>query len=142
MVEARSRFSIARIAFGASVVLSLGLVASAMFGANGIERHEKLKGELDNVRTLNDGLKADNVRLRGQAKALRSDPEYIESVIRDELGYVKKDEMVFIFPSAPRPAAAKSSDVKPGELRAADTAAQPADAEAGRASDPAEDEEK
>jgi cell division protein FtsB len=95
----RAQLSPVRIGLIASISLSMLLVGSALFGADGVGKHEKLKEELDSVRTLNDNLESENRRLRVEAKALRSNPEYIEAVIRDELGWVKKNEIVFIFPS-------------------------------------------
>ena len=86
-----------RAAALAAGVLSIVLVGAALLGEHGVLRHEKLREELAHAKTLNDGLEADNRRLRAEAEALRSDPEYVESVIRDELGFVRKDELIFLF---------------------------------------------
>jgi len=80
-----------------SGLVSIGIVAFALVGQRGFSKHDKLRSELESVRALNDALRAENVRLRKEAKALGSSPEYIEAVIRDELGFVKKDEIVLIF---------------------------------------------
>lgn len=78
--------------------LVLALLGGALFGGDGVTRHEKLREELDRINGLNEKLSADNRRLAIEAKALRHDQSYIEHVIRDELGWVKSDELVFIFP--------------------------------------------
>src|SRR5687768_11834675 len=87
-----------RLAVVASGVISLGLVSAALLGSRGVARHEKLRDELARVEQLNESIRTENHRLREQSRALASNPEYIESVIRDELGYVRADELVFIFP--------------------------------------------
>jgi cell division protein FtsB len=50
-------------------------------------------------------LRAENVRLREDARRLRSDPGTIEALARQELGLIKPGEVLFIIKDA-RPAAA------------------------------------
>jgi cell division protein FtsB len=80
-----------------SGILSIALVGAALLGDHGVLRHEKLREELTQVRSMNSTLESDNKRLRAEAEALKTDPEYVESVIRDELGWVRKDELIFLF---------------------------------------------
>ena len=75
------------------------LIGAALFGEDGVVRHERLSEELRRVRSLNDDFQTDNERLKLEVGALRQDDDYVEHVIRDELGYVKSDEVVFIFPT-------------------------------------------
>lgn len=75
-----------------------GFVGAALFGERGVARHQRLRSELDELERLNAELSRENRRLRSEARALRSDPDYIEHVIRDELGWVRPDEVVLIFP--------------------------------------------
>jgi cell division protein FtsB len=77
------------------------LVGSALFGDDGVVRHEQLREQIRSVEQLNEDLLRENDRLRAEARALRHDPAYVESVIRDELGYVRPGELVFLFPEAP-----------------------------------------
>ncbi|MCK6546802.1 septum formation initiator family protein [Myxococcota bacterium] len=103
---ARPRLSITKVAFGASLALSIFLVGAAIFGDNGAARHQMLQTKLENVRVLNESLKQENDKLREQRDRLKDDHgpnEFVEAAIRDELGFVRKDELVFIFPSAPEP---------------------------------------
>jgi cell division protein FtsB len=81
----------------ASGLMSIAIVLAALVGQNGFSKHDKLRAELESVRALNESLRVENARLRREAKALASSPDYIEAVIRDELGFVKKDELVLIF---------------------------------------------
>jgi cell division protein FtsB len=79
-------------------LLVLLLVSAAVFGDGGVVRHERLAEELQRLHTLNDELSEDNLRLKNQVEALRHDDGYVASVIRDELGWVRADELVLILP--------------------------------------------
>lgn len=89
-----------RLWASASVAVAAVIVIAALASQNGAAKHDKLHLELDRVRALNESLRTENRRLSIETKALRSNPEYMEAVIRDELGWVRKDEILFIFPSA------------------------------------------
>jgi len=43
--------------------------------------------------------------LAAEKQELESDPERVELLARDKLGYVREGEVVYIFPSPPAPAA-------------------------------------
>jgi cell division protein FtsB len=84
-------------------VLVIGFVGAALFGDDGVARHERLREDLRQVQALNADLTQENKRLLLEARALKNDPDFLESVIRDELGWVRSDELVFIFPSERAP---------------------------------------
>lgn len=84
-------------------VLVVAFVGAAVFGSEGVTRHEKLREDLRQVQALNDQLRRENAHLQKEAEALRSDPEYLEAAVRDELGWVRSDELVFIFPPEQTP---------------------------------------
>jgi cell division protein FtsB len=63
----------------------------------GLPRLRGLERELDQVETENDELKRDVARLRVEVKQLRDDPAAVERIARDELGMVRKSEVVFQF---------------------------------------------
>ena len=79
------------------VALILIILGFALFGQKGIlrtlqaNRHQaELEAELrDQEATIR--------RLKEEIEALRSDPKYIESIARRELGMVKEDELVYQF---------------------------------------------
>ncbi len=75
-------------------------VGAALLGTAGVTRHERLREELDRVRELNRALGVQNDRLAKEARALRRNPTYIEAVIREELGWVRADETIFLFERA------------------------------------------
>ncbi len=81
--------------------LVLTLVLSALFVDGGVARHERLHDELDRLQTLNTDLEQDNARLRREIEALKHNPRHVERVVREELGFVKQDEVIFIVPSDP-----------------------------------------
>jgi cell division protein FtsB len=85
---------------GALVVL---LIGAALFGSDGVVRHEQLSDEVRRTESLNEKFSIENDRLRLEAAALRNDPGYVEEVIRDELGYVGEKELIYIFPAEPSP---------------------------------------
>ncbi len=85
--------------FGMTLVV--GFIGAALFGPDGVRRHEQLGQELRDVKARNAQLDADNRRLAAEVKALGSDERYVEHVIRDELGWVAADDVVLIFPETP-----------------------------------------
>ena len=80
-------------------MLSLALVAVPVLvlEPQGLPRLHALEKELDQVDTENDELERDVARLRVEVKQLRDDPAAVERIARDELGMVRKSEVVFQF---------------------------------------------
>ena len=78
-------------------LLVVAFIVASLFGADGVARHEQLRGELRELDAMNERLQRDNQRLEAETEALRTNPDYLEHVIRDELGWVADDEMVLIF---------------------------------------------
>ena len=80
-------------------MLSLALVAVPVLvlEPQGLPRLRALEKELEQVDTENDELERDVNRLRGEVTQLRDDPAAIERIARDELGMVRKSEVVFQF---------------------------------------------
>jgi cell division protein FtsB len=78
-------------------MLSLALVAVPMlvFEPEGLPRVRNLQHELDDVDRENDELRRDVQRLRATVRDLRDDPGAVERIARDELGLVRKSEVVF-----------------------------------------------
>jgi cell division protein FtsB len=80
-------------------MLSLALVAVPLLvlEPEGLPRLRAMQHELDEVNTENDDLKRDVARLRIEVQQLRDDPAAVERIARDELGMVRKSEVVFQF---------------------------------------------
>jgi cell division protein FtsB len=89
----------------ASAIALIALLVGSLFGDRGIlhlmaqrERAAVLARELDALRDENERLAAD-------IAALRADPAAIERIAREELGYAKPGETVFLIrePASPAP---------------------------------------
>jgi cell division protein FtsB len=80
-------------------MLSLALVAVPVLvlQPEGLPRLRSLQHELDQVEGENADLKRDIARLRVEVHQLRDDPAAIERIARDELGMVRRSEVVFQF---------------------------------------------
>jgi cell division protein FtsB len=80
-------------------MLSLALVAVPVLvlQPQGLPRLRALQTELDQVDAENDELRRDVGRLRIEVNALRDDPAAVERIARDELGMVRRSEVVFQF---------------------------------------------
>lgn len=80
-------------------MLSLALVAVPVLilEPEGLPRLHALNKELDQVETENDELRRDIGKLRVEVSELRDDPAAVERIARDELGMVRKSEVVFQF---------------------------------------------
>ncbi len=86
----------------------IGILALAIFGVpilvlepEGLPRMRGLEHELADVTGENEMLRRSVSDLRGEVKRLRDDPAAVERIARDELGLVRKSEIVFQFPLAP-----------------------------------------
>ncbi len=86
-------------------VLPIGILVVAVVGApvlifapQGLPRLRQLSHELDLVQAENRELGRHIERLRGGVQHLRDDPSAVERIARDELGLVRKGEVVFQFP--------------------------------------------
>jgi cell division protein FtsB len=83
---------------GIALIVGVSMVLVIVFSHRGFYnvfrfRQEWLRLEQDNVR-----LAAENDRLARTIDRLQHDPEYIQDRIRQELNFVKKNELIFQFP--------------------------------------------
>lgn len=87
----------ARVALATGSALVIGLVLGALVGDGGVARHGALRGELEALEREVQTVEAENRQLAREVEALRTDPEYMEAVARDELGWVRPSERVVVF---------------------------------------------
>lgn len=87
--------------------LPIGILALALVGApvlifepQGLPRMQTLEGELARVEAENAELRRDIGTLRVEVRQLRDDPAAVERIARNQLGLVRKNEMVFQFGKA------------------------------------------
>jgi cell division protein FtsB len=80
-------------------ILAIALVGAPMliFQPEGLPRMRALEKELAEVKGENAELKRDVLRLRVQVRELKDDPAAVERIARDQLGLVRKSEIVFQF---------------------------------------------
>jgi cell division protein FtsB len=85
--------------------LPLCLLAGAMLvvplrilDKQGLPRYRALNEELVEVRRFNDHARRNVRRLEFTVRALRTHPEAVERIARDELGMLYEDEVLFQFP--------------------------------------------
>ena len=84
--------------------VTLVLVINALVGERGLMETLRARQKHQDLVSAIDRLRADNGRLRDEARRLRYDPATIEALARQELGLIKPGEMLFIIKDA-KPAA-------------------------------------
>jgi cell division protein FtsB len=80
-------------------ILGLALVSVPVliFQPQGLPRVRALDRELSDVESENTELRRDVDRLHTEVQELRDDPTAVERIARDQLGLVRKSEVVFQF---------------------------------------------
>jgi cell division protein FtsB len=81
----------------AMLSLALVTVPVLVLAPEGLPRLRALERELDEVNADNQELRRDVAHLRIEVRRLREDPAAVERIARDELGMVRKSEVVFQF---------------------------------------------
>ncbi|HNU72955.1 MAG TPA: septum formation initiator family protein [Thermodesulfobacteriota bacterium] len=66
-----------------------------VFGDRGLLYRQKLKAELAMIISATETMQKENDQLRKEIELLKNDPQRIEKIARDELGMVKKDELIY-----------------------------------------------
>ena len=74
-----------------------GMFLFAIFGSRGLVQIYKSEEERKRIQMSNARLQEDNQKLADQIRRLRNNREEVEKVAREELGLVKKGEIVYQF---------------------------------------------
>lgn len=89
---------------GIAWLLPLGLLLFAIvfvplriLEAEGLPRYRALRAELQQTQEVNARMRRQVIALQQRVDRLRTDPEAIERIARDELGMLRGDEIVFQF---------------------------------------------
>ncbi len=102
-----------------------------VFGNRGLMDNQRLKEKLSELRAENSRFEAVNNSLKREVVLLREDPRYIEAVARNELGMVKKGDLLYRLmdtagkkeePATPAP---PEESTRPSKDNASQPAAQP-----------------
>lgn len=93
-----------RIATVAVIVVTALLFVHVMFGANGMVVYKKKRAELQNLRQQIGQVQQDNDRYSQQVQGLKTDQTAIEKEAREQMGYARPGEVVYVPPAAARSA--------------------------------------
>ncbi len=81
--------------------VSCVLVVNSLAGEKGLIETMRARRHYQELVASIHELRAQNARLRDEARRLREDPDTIEAIARRELGLVKPGELVFIVKDVP-----------------------------------------
>lgn len=76
------------------------LLVDALVGEKGLMERMRARQQYADASASLEALKAQNSRLREQARRLRDDPAAIETIAREELGLIRPGELLFILREA------------------------------------------
>ncbi len=74
-----------------------GMLLLAVFGSRGLVQIYRLEEERNRIQMSNARLQEENRKIAEQVQRLRHNKEEVEKVAREELGLVKKGEIVYQF---------------------------------------------
>lgn len=103
-----------RLVLAVSLLLNLVLLYNLIWGESGAIAYNTLR---DRCITLEERIARtgeENLALSKEIRLLQSDEKYIEKMIRNRLNFVRKNEILYIFPDEPR---AEASGVRPHEAK-------------------------
>jgi len=93
-----------RIATIAVAVLAASLFVHVMFGANGMVVYKQKRAEHQELRKQIVQVQQENDRYTQQIQGLKTDQTAIEKEAREQLGYAKPGEYVYVPPTLAKPA--------------------------------------
>lgn len=73
------------------------LLLWVIFSPYGLIKYKAVRAELQEINRENSDLKAQNDGLREEITKIKKDPQYLEEVARNELGFLKRNELLFQF---------------------------------------------
>lgn len=83
-----------KIAFILAMALAIGFIGYTLIGPGSGGNQAQMQIELDRILKENQNLHEENRRLTMEVDALKRRRDYLEKVSRDELGLIKKGEVV------------------------------------------------
>lgn len=93
-----------RIATVTVIVATILLFLHVMFGANGMVMYKQKKGEYQSLQKRVEDVQKENQQYTQQIQALKTDQSAIEKEAREQLGYAKPGEYVYVPPAPAKPA--------------------------------------
>lgn len=92
-----------RIATTIVGVLAVSLFVHVMFGANGMVVYKQKRAEYQQLQKQIVSVQQDNQRYTEQIQGLKTDQTAIEKEAREQLGYAKPGEYVYVAPTKASP---------------------------------------
>lgn len=80
------------------VVLNVLLLARLLLSGQSIFAYSRLEDRHEELSRRLEAAEARNVELTREIKRLKSDRKYQEKVVRERLNFVRKDEILYVFP--------------------------------------------
>ena len=77
-----------------ALAVAAGLALVSLVDAHGFRRYFRMQRQLEEAVERNRRLAKQNEALKREIEGLRSDPEMWERAVREELGFIKPDEIV------------------------------------------------
>jgi cell division protein FtsB len=101
-----------------ALIMAVSMALVILFSHRGFYNIYRFRQEWLRLEQENARLAAENDRLARSIDRLQHDPEYIQDRIRQELNFVKKNELIFQFPpekpgTAPNPTGAGPAETPP-----------------------------
>lgn len=78
--------------------INLFLVFRLIWSDQGVFAYLELKGRYELLQSKIDAVDEESLDLSQEIRRLKSDPAYQEKIIRERMNFVKKDEILYIFP--------------------------------------------
>ncbi len=91
-----------RLGTAAAVLIIVGLLLHAMFGANGMVIYRQKRAEMQALQSEVELLRKENNRHVDQIKSLKSDPAAIVREAREQLHYTRPGEVILVAPDPPQ----------------------------------------
>jgi cell division protein FtsB len=90
-----------RLGTAAAILLIVGLLLHAMFGANGMVIYRQKRAEMQALQREIERVQKENNQYVEQIRSLKSDPAAIEKEAREQLHYTRRGEVVYVAPALP-----------------------------------------
>lgn len=83
-----------KILLTAAALILFSLGALIVFGDNGLSELNRLRQELDDLLRDNRSKSHENLSMYREIERLKNDYDYIEDIARNQLGVIRKDEVI------------------------------------------------
>ena len=77
------------------ILILFSLLLLITFGDNGLVDFVLIKGKRNRMVEKNEKLNQENLVMYREIDRLKNDPKFVENVVRQELGVIAKDEVIF-----------------------------------------------